>query len=302
MPDNVVQMANTDGLARWFGAKSEREARGHPITHSRRPDQTARTRACRASAVTILSRAGRPARRNCVEGGVAARAGSPSTQAWRAGFDEAAPDLAGLLIEAQEAERARLAREIHDDFSQRLALLAVKVDCLRQAPPGDAEAVRTALDTLHVDVQALAKDVHCLSHHLHPARLTQLGLPSAVRALCAEITAAHGVAVRCDTADVPRDVPARVALCLYRVAQEALQNVVKHSGAGAAVVELRRRARKLYLFVTDDGGGFDAAASNWPGGLGLVSMGERVRLIGGRLAVSSAPGEGTRIRVEARVC
>jgi PAS domain S-box-containing protein len=213
--------------------------------------------------------------------------------------EQAVRDLTGRLINAQEAERARVARELHDDFSQRLALLAVNLDLLRQSPPEGAEALRAAVNAIHVQVQVLARDVRRMSHDLHPARLEQLGLVSAVRGLCRELSAAHGLSIQCDARGVPRDVPDQVALCVYRVAQEALQNAIKHSSAAAAVVELVGRLGELHLVISDDGRGFDVAFAQRAGSLGLDNMRERVRSIGGRITIESAPGRGTRVEMEA---
>ncbi|MGE5359286.1 MAG: PAS domain S-box protein [Bacteroidales bacterium] len=223
-------------------------------------------------------------------------ADSDVTERWRA--EQAVRDLSGRLIDAQETERARVARELHDDFSQRLALLAVNLDLLRQSL-GPDDTARSAVDSLHAQVEALAKDVRRMSHDLHPARLEQLGLASALRGLCAELGAAHQVAFRCEARNVPRDLPRTIAICLYRVAQEALQNVVKHSGASSALVELTTDGGELRLAICDDGGGFDGAAAERRDSLGLANMRERVRMIAGRLTIDTAPGRGTRIEVQA---
>ena len=208
-------------------------------------------------------------------------------------------DLSVRLMSAQDAERSRLARELHDDFSQRLALLAVNLHLLRQSLPDAAEDSRAAVTDLYAQVQALARDMRRMSHDLHPARLEQLGLESAMRGLCGEVSAAHGLPIRFDARDVARDVPEAVAVCLYRVAQEALQNVVKHSGASTAMVDLAACLGELRLVVTDDGCGFDPAAQQRKDSLGLSSIRERVRSIGGRFAIDSGPGRGTRIEVHA---
>ncbi len=213
--------------------------------------------------------------------------------------EERLRDLSVRLMSAQEAERSRLARELHDDFSQRLALLAVNLHLLRQSLPGAAEDLRASVTDLYSQVQALGRDMRRMSHDLHPARLEQLGLESAIRGLCGEVSAAHGLTIRFDARDVARDVPEAVAVCLYRVAQEALQNVVKHSGAPAATLELTGGAGELRLVVSDGGRGFDLAAAQRKDSLGLSSIRERVRSIGGRFALDGGPGRGTRIEVHA---
>jgi PAS domain S-box-containing protein len=203
--------------------------------------------------------------------------------------------LAGHLLRAQEGERRRIARELHDDLSQSLALLAVELDLLGRRPPPTAGGVADQARGLADRVKELAAAVHALSHQLHPAKLEQLGLVAAVQGLCRETAGHHGLDVKFTHHGVPAAVPAPTALCLYRVAQEALRNVVKHAATGHAAVELSGSAAGLRLRVADDGAGFDPAAGR--PGLGLVSMRERLHLVGGRFAVDSRPGGGTRIDV-----
>ena len=145
--------------------------------------------------------------------------------------------------------------------------------------------------------KGLSAEVHRISHGLHPAKLTQLGLPVALKGFCREVESAHQVTVQFAARDVPRTLPEDVALCLYRVAQEALQNVVKHSGAKRANVELRTADSAIELSVADDGNGFEVGAKRTTGSLGLVSMAERVRLVHGEIAVESKPGQGTKVTV-----
>ena len=224
-------------------------------------------------------------------------ADSDVTERWLS--ERAMRDLTGRLINAQEAERARLGRELHDDFSQRLALIAINLDLLRQSPLPAPDQLRARMSGLSDDINALSSDVHRISHELHPARLEQLGLAAAGTGLCRELSATHRLSIQFSAGDVPRTVPFPVSLCLYRVTQEALQNVIKHSGATSAVVDLANRGETLHLMVSDDGHGFDAAAAERGGSLGLVSMRERVHSIGGRFAITSAPDKGTRIDVDA---
>jgi signal transduction histidine kinase len=146
-------------------------------------------------------------------------------------------------------------------------------------------------------VRTIRPQFHRLSHNLHPAKLDRLGLVAAVRGFCKEFALAHEIAVEFTEREVPRTVPGDAALCLYRVAQEALHNVVKHSGGTAAKVELTRADGHLCLVVTDDGAGFDPQGTRTNGSLGLVSMNERARFVGGQLTVESHPGTGTRVSV-----
>jgi PAS domain S-box-containing protein len=211
--------------------------------------------------------------------------------------EEAAHSLSGRLIHAQEVERTRLARELHDDVNQSLALLAVELELFGQQPPVAASAVTGRMQDLSALVRNLSSGVHRLSQDLHPAKLEQLGLEAAVRGFCRELGAARHIEIVFEPHDVPRSLPNDIALCLYRVVQEGLQNVVKHSGANGAKVELTAHDHELCLVVSDRGCGFDAAKTMGGSSLGLVSMRERVRLVHGHISVRSRHGEGTRIDV-----
>lgn len=201
--------------------------------------------------------------------------------------------LTRRLLEAQETERRRIARELHDDVNQSLALLSVEMDLLAAGgTPGEAVG---RVRELSARVKELSSSVHGLSHQLHPSKLEQLGLVAAVRGLCREL--AHDLEVKFTHHGLPAVVPADTALCLYRIVQESLRNVTRHSGTRHAAVELSGAANEIRLRVADDGDGFDPATVT--GGLGLVGMRERLYLVGGRLAIDSRPGTGTRI--EARV-
>ena len=209
-----------------------------------------------------------------------------------------ARDLSGQLLRAQEAERARIAKELHDGLSQNLALLSVELDMFGQRLPETAGQINNArLAEFSQQIKGLSAEVHRISHGLHPAKLTQLGLAVALKGFCREMEMAHGLAVRFEAREVPRVLPEDVALCLYRVTQEAIQNVVKHSGARHARVELVAAGHALALTISDNGRGFVAGAERTTGSLGLVSMHERVRLVQGEIAVNSQPGKGTRLEV-----
>jgi signal transduction histidine kinase len=208
-----------------------------------------------------------------------------------------AHSLAGRLITAQDDERARLARAMHDGLSQDIALLAVELDILGQQPPDAREPIKDRTDALASQVKALSADVHRMAHGLHPAKLDQLGLAAATTGHCREVERAHAIAVQCECRDVPRWLPLDVARCLYRVTQEALHNVVKHSGAKRASVELTAADGEIRLSITDDGKGFDFESARAEAGLGLISMGERVQLVRGQIEWRSQPGSGTRVDV-----
>jgi signal transduction histidine kinase len=211
--------------------------------------------------------------------------------------EEAAHNLSGRLIHAQEETQRQLAGELHDDLSQSLALLSVELEMFGQNPQTEPQRIAARMDEFSTQVKGLSSEVHRLSHDLHPAKLDQLGLVAAVRGFCKEFAVAHEVAIEFTEHDVPRTVAADAALCLYRIAQEALQNVVKHSGGTMAKVELTHADGHLRLVVSDDGAGFDPQATRTKGSLGLVSMNERARFAGGRLIIDSHPGAGTRVEV-----
>lgn len=205
--------------------------------------------------------------------------------------------LARRLIEAQEDERARLARDLHDDVTQRLGLLAIEAGKLRRAD-GLPQEARDRLQALQEDAITLSQDVQRLSRSLHPSLLSDLGLGSALRAECERVGGRLGIPVSCAAEDVAGMLGREETLALYRIAQEALNNVVKHSGASEVDVELDVRQSGIRLTVSDNGRGFDATGVRGRGGLGLVGMEERARLAGGTLSVVSAPGAGAKIQVE----
>jgi signal transduction histidine kinase len=181
--------------------------------------------------------------------------------------------------------------------SQSLALLSVELEMFGQHPPVEPQKIAVRMEGFSTQVKGLSSEVHRLSHDLHPAKLDQLGLVAAVRGFCKEFALAHELAIEFAERDVPRTVSADAALCLYRIAQEALHNVVKHSGGTTAKVELTRHDGHLRLVIADDGAGFDPQAARTNGSLGLVSMSERARFVGGRLALESRPGAGTQVEV-----
>jgi signal transduction histidine kinase len=223
----------------------------------------------------------RARRRRAEEGLVASQAKLRSSY-------EQITDLGGRLIQAQEDERARIARELHDDIGQQIAL--VVADLQRAADLGERFA-RAALSRAH----GLAKSVHELSHRLHPVKLRLLGLPAALSSLQHELSR-PGVTITFTHANVPNALPQEVTLCLYRVVQEAMQNAVKHSGAREILVHLQGGDTGLTATVVDDGAGFDVDGK-FGKGLGLVSMTERLEAVGGTLKIRSAPGSGTRLKV-----
>lgn len=211
--------------------------------------------------------------------------------------EEEAHQLSAKLMNAQEKERARLARELHDDLSQSLALLSIQLQAIGR--DGGPDSLRKEVDRLTQQIQRLSSDVHRISHELHPAKLSQLGLAAALRGFCREIGEARGINIQFEANDIPRDLPGDVALCLYRIAQESLQNVAKHSGAGSVNVTVERTDGEICLLVSDNGCGFDPSNSKTHESLGLVSMHERIRAVDGTVTIDSVIGSGTTVEARA---
>jgi signal transduction histidine kinase len=205
--------------------------------------------------------------------------------------------LSGLLINAQEMERSRLASELHDDFSQRLALLALELENASEALPDSSQATKRQLHELLNSASELGADLHTVSRRLHPSTLESVGLVPGLKALCDEFTSRQGIEVVFSAKNIPRAVSPNVALCLFRIVQEGLQNLRKYSGASQGKVDLRKGGDRLFLSLSDEGRGFDAKEMRNRVGLGIRSMGERARLVGGRFKILSEPGKGTRIDV-----
>ncbi|MFO0821787.1 MAG: ATP-binding protein [Gemmataceae bacterium] len=212
--------------------------------------------------------------------------------------DETLRALAAKLLTAQEEERRRVAREMHDDWTQRLAILNFDVVDLENHL-GDPAAALPLLRSMQTRLVALAEDVHALSRQLHPAILDDLGLAEAIRSECAAFSRREGITITYRTEAVPRAVPREVALCIYRVAQEALRNLAKHAAVNEGWVTLDGTVSELVLRVRDQGVGFNPAEVPADPGLGLASMEERVRLVRAALSITSASGRGTTVEVRA---
>ncbi len=202
-------------------------------------------------------------------------------------------ELSGQLIHAQEEERSRLARELHDDFNQRLAMLAVDLERLSQSIADSPLDAGRRLRDLWSRAAGLGDDLHSLSHRLHSSTLENLGLALGLSSLCYEFTEQQGIEVDFEHENVPRVINPDVALCIFRIVQEALRNVKKHSGASRAEVRLRGEGDLLYLSVSDGGVGFGKQLKPSRGGLGIRSMEERLRLVGGRIDIVSGINRGT---------
>jgi len=200
------------------------------------------------------------------------------------------------LIDGQEEERRRLARELHDGLNQQVAVVSIELGVLAGQ---SGEPLRSQIKDLQRRTIDLSDQVRRISHRLHPAALEHLGISAALRSLCQEFEAAHETAVHLTVPGDLGEVGRGQALCLYRIVQECLRNVARHSGASEARVILRRNGDSLELVVQDNGRGIDASGSYGRPGLGIASMKERVSLAGGSLVVTSDPGSG--VRVEAQV-
>ena len=203
-------------------------------------------------------------------------------------------DLGSRLLNAQESERSRIAGELHDDISQQLAVLNIDLQTLRQTVRGPGAALCAEAGTLVQDITTSVRD---LSHRLHPVRLGLLGLVGALDGLRREM-AQPGVSITFTHENIPSTFPSDLTLCLFRIAQEALQNACKYSRARNVSVDLRVLPEGIALTIVDDGVGFDVEAV-WGRGLGLISAQERIEGIGGTLEVVSSPGAGTRLEVRA---
>jgi signal transduction histidine kinase len=185
------------------------------------------------------------------------------------------------LIGVQEQERARIARELHDDIGQRLALLTVGLTGVSE----------------HLQAQAaeIASDIQSLSHDLHPARIELLGVVRGMRGFCKEFSGQHQMNVRFDSTGVTSDLPSGLSLSLFRVLQEALHNAAKHSGVRECDVRLWQAGGCVHMIVSDEGAGFNVDVARESGGIGLVTMQERIHLVDGELSIESRPGSGTAI-------
>jgi signal transduction histidine kinase/ABC-type uncharacterized transport system substrate-binding protein len=205
--------------------------------------------------------------------------------------------LSGQLIHAQEEERSRLARELHDDFNQRLAMLAVDLESASQMIADSPLDAKERLRDLWNRAAELGDDLHSLSHRLHSSTLESLGLILGLSSLCHEFTEQQGIQIDFAHENISRGINPDVALCVFRIVQEALRNVKKHSGANRAEVCLRAEDDQLYLSVSDAGIGFDNQQRSNHAGLGIRSMEERLRLLGGRIDIVSQNNRGTTLNV-----
>ena len=200
--------------------------------------------------------------------------------------------LTAQLLQSQGEERRHVSRELHDDVSQRMAKLQFDVERLEQKLPADSKEVKRRLLTIRDEIATLSNDIRRIAYELHPSTLDHLGLAVALRSFAREFAHREGVQVRFTARKVPAKIVPEVASTLYRVAQEALRNVAKHAGNTRVTVTLAGRKNDIYLSIRDDGPGFDVKAAHGSGGLGLISMQERVRLVKGKFSLKTRPGRG----------
>jgi signal transduction histidine kinase len=213
--------------------------------------------------------------------------------------EEALSSVSRRLIEAQEQERTRIARELHDDIGQRLALLAIELQQLQQNCPDLPAEARSHTGELWNRTIEISTDIQSLSHELHSSKLQYLGIAAAMRSFCKEFGEQQKMEIHFKVGDMPSHLPADVSLCLFRVLQEALHNSAKYSGVRHFEARLWAAMDEIHLTVRDSGAGFDREAAKESRGLGLISMEERVKLLKGTFSIESQPKHGT--TVHARV-
>jgi len=211
---------------------------------------------------------------------------------------KALSNVSHQLIKAQEEERTWIARELHDDINQQLALLHIALDQLKQDRPRSLAQLRSRMEELANQASEISKGVQALSHRLHSSKLEYLGLVSAMQGFCREFADQHQVEVRFSYEQVPDSLPRETSLCLFRILQAALTNALKHSGVRCFEARLYGTPSGVHLTVRDQGAGFDPEQVLSGQGIGLISMRERVRLVNGKISIQSKPNGGTTIAVD----
>jgi signal transduction histidine kinase len=206
--------------------------------------------------------------------------------------EEAQLGMNRKLMEAQEKERTRIGRELHDDINQRLAFLAIQLEGLQEKP----SRLQKRLQELWQCTNDIAADVQALSHELHSAKLEYLGVPAGMKSLCREFAERQKIEIEFSS-DVSSVLSFEIGVTLFRILQEALHNAVKHSGVKSIFVQLAERSNQIHLVIRDSGKGFDVETALQGRGLGLTSMRERARLVNGTIAIDSKPMAGTSIEV-----
>jgi PAS domain S-box-containing protein len=210
-------------------------------------------------------------------------------------MEEAISGVSGRLIEAQERERGRIARDLHDDICQQLALVSIGLEQVQRTLPDSVSEHRSHVGDLRKRIMDISTDVQMMSHELHSAKLSYLGMAGAMKGLCREFGEHHKFEIDFESRDLPRQLPPDVSLCLFRVLQEALHNAAKHSGVKRFEVQLWGTSGDVHLTISDLGSGFDTESAMKGRGLGITSMQERLKLVKGELTINSQPKRGTTI-------
>lgn len=218
----------------------------------------------------------------------------------RIAAEREAQSLAGRILSAGEEERRYLARELHDDVSQRLAAVSIETGTLENKMSESSE-IKESLGKLKKNLIGICDDLHRMSRHMHPSVLDDFGLSEALRSECGELSQRWGIPIELHCSKRFPEIPKSVALCLYRVAQESLWNAIRHSGASKITIELKSDAEFVYMDISDDGKGFEPSEVQKTRRLGLASMSERIRLVSGTIRTRSAPGQGVTISVVAPI-
>ena len=231
------------------------------------------------------------------DGSFAGYIGSAADVTDRKRVEEAISNLSGRLIEAQEQERRHIARELHDDISQKLAMLSLELQQVAGLLTDSPATLRDRLDSLMKRTVDLTGDVHALSHKLHSSKLETVGLVATMAGFCRELAEQRNVHIDFMHNGVPEALPHPISLCLFRVLQEGLGNAIKYSRASRVEARLERISDELHLTIRDDGVGFDPAIAPYNEGIGLMSMRERVGLVKGSMWIASKPQVGTEIKV-----
>jgi len=211
--------------------------------------------------------------------------------------EETIANINRRLVDAQEGERARIARELHDDVNQRIALAATDIEKLKQDLPASVAELQSRLSEVWQQLIAGSTGVQSISHQLHSPQLEYLGIAAAIRSFCRDFAARTNVEINFKADELPNTVSHDISLCLFRIVQEALQNATKHSQVRHFEVTLSSLGSQLHLTVSDRGIGFDADKPKAQTGLGLISMRERVRLVNGAIDIESKRMGGTTIHV-----
>ncbi|MEK6337593.1 MAG: ATP-binding protein [Acidobacteriota bacterium] len=211
--------------------------------------------------------------------------------------EKALQTLGGRLINAQEEERSRVARELHDDLNQQVAIMSIELEQLGRKIPESRQDLGALVSELWAKAQEISSEIHRLSYELHPAKLDHLGLAAAIKSLCDELSKRREIKIEFRQQGFPAVLSREVTLCVFRIAQESLHNMARHSGAHESQVLLRKSADSVHLHVSDTGCGFDMQSSRSKNGLGFISMRERLRLVGGRISIRSQPFTGTQVDI-----